>query len=40
MMDKDELIIGVEVCRCLGTNDHDLIAFNIPEKSIALKNKI
>lgn len=40
MMDKNELIIGVEVDRCLGTNDHDLIAFNISKQRIAPKNKI
>lgn len=40
MMDKDELITGVEVVRCLGTNDHDLIAFRIPKQRIAPKHKM
>lgn len=40
MMDKDELITGVEVGRCLGTNDHDLIVYSIPKQRIAPKNKI
>lgn len=40
MMDKDELITGVEVGRCLGTNDHDLIAFNTPKQRIAPKNTV
>lgn len=40
MIDKDELITGVEVGRCLGTNDHDLIAFNIPKQRIAPKNTV
>lgn len=40
MMDKDKLITGVEVGRCLGTNDHDLIAFNIPKQRIAPKNSL
>lgn len=40
MMDKDELITGVEVGRCLGTNDRDLIVCNIPKQRIAPRNKI
>lgn len=39
-MDKDELTTGVEVGRCLGTNDHDLIAFNILKQRIAPKNTV
>lgn len=38
-MDKDELITGVEVVRCLGTNDHDLIAFSILKQRAVPKNK-
>lgn len=39
-MDKDELITGVEVVCCLGTNDHDLIAYSILKQRTVPKNKI
>jgi len=40
MMDKDELIIKLEVSGCLGTHDHDLIIFNIGKESTAPTNAI
>lgn len=40
MMDKDEFITDIEAGRCLGTNYHDFIAFNVSKQRIAPKNKI